>query len=573
MRVEQVTANQVRKTLAATVNQIDADIRKMDKSTNPITRMQAEAQRAALRGYMAHDWEDIEADIAAGRKTAAREASKVVSTYENTLLQMVMDEDAMKALARAEAQRAVSGVDAAVRRMQGKSYVPLSKQVYDTAKLADGWVDDTINRALAAGWSQTRLAKALKDSIDPMVPGGVSYAANRTARTEVNNAFHASAAKRYEDSPIVEGVDWHLSSSHPEGDVCDSLADGSPYPKNKVPQKPHPHCYCFLTPALPTDEEFIEKLFNGDYGDGKWATPPKVDRTKVDTAYQLTNFQLNQSSITKLRNLEAEHTQSYHAYVKALKGSQEALYEDAVYKSLNAYRIKVRDILRDKDIAANAKRTAAAKARAEAKKAAATSQASISKLPTMSKPATMKDAYQGGRANPKGWRGNRKDTPEYDYNINCTRVSASVEMRMRGFDVSAQKAGRTADKSDQAIQNNWIDRRTKRPRPLKRVETAEMLESRLLKEGEGARFFVVGSWKSGGAHIWNAEVKGGRVIYHEGQTSANFHLSGTEALTKHYNSRLDWDTPSPRNAVRYLRVDDMDPVDSLITNDWIVPKP
>jgi hypothetical protein len=277
MRVEQVTANQVRTILLNTSSRLDREIRKMDDSTNPVTRMQAEAQRAAVQGYMDQDWKDIEKSVVSGRVAAASEASRVVSRYENQLLGMVMDKKAMDALSKSEAQRAASGVDAAVRRMQGKSYIPLSKQVYYTQAIADGWVDETINQALAAGWSQKKLAKAVRDHISPNVPGGVSYAANRLARTEVNNAFHASAAKRYEDSVLVEGIDWHLSSSHPEGDICDSLAAGSPYKKGKVPRKPHPHCYCFLTPALPSDEEFIENLFAGKYGDEPWVaqTNPK----------------------------------------------------------------------------------------------------------------------------------------------------------------------------------------------------------------------------------------------------------------------------------------------------------
>jgi len=302
MRVEQVYANQVRSILETTTLQLGREISKMDDSTNPITRLQAEAQYKALQAYGDQDWADIEKSIAQGRKVAAAEASKVVSRYENQLLELVMDESAMKALAKSEAQRAAAGVDAAVKRMQGASAMPLSRQVYDTRSYSNGLVRDKINQALAAGWSQKRLAKEVQYMINPNTPGGVSYAANRLARTEINNAFHASAAKRYEDSPIVEMVDWHLSSSHPEGDICDSLAADGPYKKKSVPQKPHPHCYCFITPVLPTDEEFIENLFAGKYADEPWVNDIKVD--KVEKVLEKPTYQETAKKISAAKTPE-----------------------------------------------------------------------------------------------------------------------------------------------------------------------------------------------------------------------------------------------------------------------------
>lgn len=276
MRLEAKHVGYLSTQLMTVMRQIDADIAAMGPNFNPITRMQAEAQRKAMAAYWNATFETLEKNSAFAMEEAARQASAVVSQYENQLLKLVMDKGAMNALAASEANRAAAGLEAALQRIRGNSYKPLSKTIYDTKMLAEGWVDDTINRALAAGWSRQKLAAEIRKSFDPKVPGGVSYAANRTARTEINNAFHASSAERYMNSVIVEGVDWNLSSSHPEGDICDTLADESPYPKKEVPQKPHPNCYCFITPALPTDEEFLEKLFNGDYdGEGPWVSEAK----------------------------------------------------------------------------------------------------------------------------------------------------------------------------------------------------------------------------------------------------------------------------------------------------------
>lgn len=275
MRLEQAQANYVRKVLGDSAKEIEERLAKVGTSGNPLTRMQLEAQRSAIKSMLDQDFKDIEKSIAAGKIDAAKTASKVVSQYENQLLKAVVSQDAMRRIARSEAQRTVNNLEAALKRMKGTSYKPLSKQVYKTKQLSAGWVDDIINKGLLSGWSAQQLAKAVVPSISPNVPGGVSYAANRLARTEINNAYHAASWDRYNRSGIVEEVEWLLSSSHPEDDICNDYATESPFKKNAVPAKPHPNCYCYIVPRLPTEEEFLDRLFAGEYGDEPWASEVK----------------------------------------------------------------------------------------------------------------------------------------------------------------------------------------------------------------------------------------------------------------------------------------------------------
>ncbi len=242
MRLEQAQANYVRKVLGDSAKEIEEKLAKIGTSGNPLTRMQLEAQRSAIKSMLDQDFKDIEKAIAAGKVDAAKTASQVVSQYENQLLKAVVSQDAMRRIARSEAQRTVNNLEAALKRMKGTSYKPLSKQVYKTKQLSAGWVDDIINKGLLSGWSAQQLAKAVVPSISPNVPGGVSYAANRLARTEINNAYHAASWDRYNRSGIVEEVEWLLSSSHPEDDICNDYALDSPFKKNAVPAKPHPNC-------------------------------------------------------------------------------------------------------------------------------------------------------------------------------------------------------------------------------------------------------------------------------------------------------------------------------------------
>ena len=583
MRLEQAQAAAVKAMLADTADQVRADLMKLGKNGSAITRLQLQAQQAAIKGYLAEDFSNIERSLARGQTAAGYLASQVVSKYENELLKMALDEDAMKLIANSEARRAASGVNAAMQRMGGSSYVPLSKQVYNTQKLASGWVDATINRGLAGGWSADRLAKEIAGSIDPKVRGGVSYAADRLARSEINNAFHASAAERYRKSGLVSEVIWNTSSSHPENDVCDEYRDASPFAFNKVPSKPHPFCYCFITPKLDSEEEFMRKLMAGEYGDEPFVK--QVSREKVSASYQIPAAKLEKMTARQLADLQNEHTKRYGDFVNSWKGTREAMYENAVYKSLNAYRIELRDIGNKVTTAERIVKAAATKERAAAKKAAEAAKTAtlkgndrikaLPKIPT--KPTTMKESYAMGKANPNNpsWMRTNgtytitKGRENADYEINCTRVAATVEMRYRGYNVTAQKAGKGADKSDQTIQSNWVDKKGN-ARPLKRVNTEEELEKALLSQPEGSRFFVIAPWKQGSAHIWNAEIKGGKVIYHEGQV--NDYVSGTPEAWAVRNRSIEWEKYRGRPAsVRYMRVDDLEPTNQLIDNDWIVP--
>ena len=285
MATEASAVAELNKILVMSVNRLDQDIKALGKAgANPLTLMQAKATKAAMESFLAETFDAIEGNIALGIKNAAAAASGVVSAYEAQMLGLVMSPEAVANLAKSEAQRAAMGIEAALQRVQGNSYVPLSDTVYKTQQLTLKWVDKRIAQGLASGWSASKLANELKGMIDPAVKGGVSYAAMRTARTEINNAFHASSAERYNNSPIVQEVDWHLSSSHPEGDICDDLAANSPYPKKSVPHKPHPNCYCYITPSLPEPAKFVDNLFKGKYGSPPTAAAAKTVKANVPAA-------------------------------------------------------------------------------------------------------------------------------------------------------------------------------------------------------------------------------------------------------------------------------------------------
>ncbi len=160
------------------------------------------------------------------------------------------------------------------------SALPLSEKVYRTADLMDGQIDRIINSGLARGLSARELAAEVRAFIRPDTPGGARYASMRLARTEINNAFHATQANEAEKSPFVTACRWRLSGSHPTPDECNEyaeqgdLGDGLWSP-GRVPAKPHPNCLCYLTNEVPSRAAFLKAFQAGEYDD--WIAEQGVD--------------------------------------------------------------------------------------------------------------------------------------------------------------------------------------------------------------------------------------------------------------------------------------------------------
>ena len=147
---------------------------------------------------------------------------------------------------------------------------PLSTRIYRTRSLATTYVRNEVTRKIAIGASPAEIAKSVRGSFRANVPGGVGYASLRLARTELNNAFHATSIELAKDRPWVTGMDWNLSSVHKMHDgkqeICE-LYSHKVYTPENVPPKPHPQCRCYATPNVLPMSEFLDHLTNGSYDD------------------------------------------------------------------------------------------------------------------------------------------------------------------------------------------------------------------------------------------------------------------------------------------------------------------
>lgn len=268
---------------AADVSAAAYELSGPDKNfSSNIRSQQLTAVKKVLHEETAKLYRELGYVVQAGKEEAAAAAIRGYGLYEEMLLRSSIPPGAIQAHIASMESTARSSVEAVLKRVQGKSYYPLSMQIYDTQSLTQGIVDRAVEKALTQGMSAREFAKTVRNLYDPTVPGGASYASMRLARTEINNAFHAVSMDKYESSPWVLGVEWHLSTSHPEGDECDDLAGGGPlgpstvnpayaadvpegmWPKDQVPDKPHPQCFCYITPVLMGEDDFLDAFFERD---------------------------------------------------------------------------------------------------------------------------------------------------------------------------------------------------------------------------------------------------------------------------------------------------------------------
>lgn len=194
----------------------------------------------------------------------AQAAAARAMEFLEGVAERAVGERAAEALIAGFAQTARTGLELdRVRRVRA-----LSPRVYRNASLASGAVERQVRAGIIQGLSTRELASSVKKYISPSTPGGVSYAAQRLARTELNNAFH-EAQKIQGESPAVRSVVWNLSGSHPKNLQCRCVvivnADAHDlgrghYPADRVPDKPHPHCLCYMTYETISESEFLDLL-------------------------------------------------------------------------------------------------------------------------------------------------------------------------------------------------------------------------------------------------------------------------------------------------------------------------
>lgn len=221
-------------------------------------------------------WAQLRDNIERQALVAAKDAVLANGDLEKVLVRAGLSGLQIAALEASNAAVAQQSVRQALNRRfdeTGATRIPLSDKVYHSRQLIKGAVDDLVDSALARGLSAREFAQEARRFIDPNTPGGVRYAANRLARTELNNAFHYAQTRDSAAKPWISGQKWHLSGSHPRPDECNVFAARNigmgpgVFKPDDVPNKPHPNCLCYIEPISVGEDDWIRQFNAGKYDD------------------------------------------------------------------------------------------------------------------------------------------------------------------------------------------------------------------------------------------------------------------------------------------------------------------
>ena len=220
-------------------------------------------------------WAGVESVTAAGMKESAFAAQAVAYQEDLHLFRAAGRTDDFARYQATILLRTRDTVELYISGQRGFQSLnrPLAQSVYGSKNLADGLVRRRVANGILIGRSAREIAADVSNLIRPDVRGGVSYAAMRLGRTELNNAFHQSTIDRRYDEPWVESIKWNLSGSHPKPDQCNDFAAGGNvgrggdgrYSVESVPGKPHPQCLCYLTTITIPPDEFVRRMRGGDF--------------------------------------------------------------------------------------------------------------------------------------------------------------------------------------------------------------------------------------------------------------------------------------------------------------------
>lgn len=229
-------------------------------------RLQLALTHKEIRSHIDDLFGNVGNTIKGYHSKAAVAAADAAIADQKRLLAKVFTKQEAEFYAKSLQTTAARNIETVMTRVL-QTKLPLSKRVYKTKALSKGLVDRAINNGLARGDSFTTIARDVRTLINPDVPGGVSYAAKRLARTETNNAFHAQSIHDAQEQPWNNQMRWNLSKVHQpdDGDLCEVYAQQGIFQVEKVPDKPHPHCRCFVTPEPVDDNVFDNAVMSGQY--------------------------------------------------------------------------------------------------------------------------------------------------------------------------------------------------------------------------------------------------------------------------------------------------------------------
>ena len=114
-----------------------------------------------------------------------------------------------------------------------------------------------------------------------------------------------------------------------------------------------------------------------------------------------------------------------------------------------------------------------------------------------------------------------------EYGVNCQRCVLAYEMQRRGYNVEAlPRVLDGTDPMDRRWENGFEGQKWTKPGELgtRNTTVEQSIISKMSDWGDGSRAIVYVAWKSGSAHVFNVENRGGNVSIFEAQTGKKYSL-------------------------------------------------
>ena len=177
-----------------------------------------------------------------------------------------------------------------VWNLRWKDGYTLSDRIWNLHDIANKNLKSMIQQGVNQGKSAVDIAKEIEKYLEVSGPawttgikpsvtgkGSVKYNALRLARSETQNAYRRAQKLSAQESDIVKGIKWTLSSNHPvyppsyeyEGynEICNYLAEhnhqdlgAGVFKPDDIPITPHPQCMCHWLDVLYEGDKFINIL-------------------------------------------------------------------------------------------------------------------------------------------------------------------------------------------------------------------------------------------------------------------------------------------------------------------------
>lgn len=387
----------------------------------------------------------------------------------------------------------------------------------------------------------------------------------RLTITETNMAYNYANCKRWSDEPFVLGINIRLSGGHPADDICDEL-EGD-YPKDFMWRGWHPRCMCVCSSILmDRDSDEWKKLRsmsteeynaykspnnikNVPQGFKTWCETHKEKLTKARKANKLPYFvRDNEKVVGKIVGWKEKK-----AATKKLTKREQTL-ENARKRHEARTDKEINDILM----------------RWDERKYTDAQKENFQLLEDIwfikrEKSMTFEKANQG-----KGNIGYKKGGKEY--RVNCQSSVVAHELRMRGFDVTAQPNWKLDDDPCKLSYGTWQCWNNQDGTPIKSPEPfaykfgksgniigvpyKEVIQQLNEHTQEVGRYHVSFQWKGEKyGHIVTMERKAdGSTLWYDPQTGER------DFFDKEYAKKI--------KLVRAYRVDNL-----VFNPEWNVVRP